>query len=486
MTFAQNLANAAAAATCNFLSNGGTAALMPWVIRGLLTPGAQVPSAAAGLGLAALNIGCAFDPSGTAPGNEKLVIGCTKVLPGGSITLYDKNNLLLSGSRHFTELLDVYNTSDGLVAFRVMSPWGVDLYYGNPANAPFRTSHSGACADGSGGGWGPPPVLPPYQYQGGDAECDLTVDFGAWLQGDDGSVRPVLKISPATPTGLATGGVISGCNFNPVIYVGGGGGGGGEPPWWAPWQDGPNEFGKEPWWYSLIRGAAGGLAAAAVSKLLDEIFAARLPATVYRLTSVCETGTNGGAVDLVREVVIPEAKILEGIAKRLDALPVLDQGLKDFRQPVCPTPRPTITGELVTVNFKSIAPSPAGTRSLRKLLRYRDQTGAHRDVHVAHWEFFEWDAGPVMVASKGAQWGIVQVWAATADEGKRVIGHAAQVAGVDLTQANHEWVISSPKDPRYGQTGRMRVDRRDDHWIRVSKRPGPDGLPVLSGPVLDP
>jgi hypothetical protein len=223
----------------------------------------------------------------------------------------------------------------------------------------------------------------------------------------------------------------------------------------------------------------------AISKLYG-LLISLTDAGQYTLSSPCVPADEPGGVNnpLVRAwdgSLTPAG----GLEKRLDALAGLVQDHKNLKQPIC-RERPTITGELVTVNFRSVEKSPQGKSQLRKYLRYRDQTGSHRDVHTAHWENFEWDAGPVLVASKGAEWGIVSCWAATEAEGKRVIGHAAQVAGVDLTRPAHSFVVSGSKDPRYGQTGRMRVDRRDDHWIRVSKRPGPDGLPVLSGPMLGP
>jgi hypothetical protein len=56
---------------------------------------------------------------------------------------------------------------------------------------------------------------------------------------------------------------------------------------------------------------------------------------------------------------------------------------------------------------------------LVKRFRYRDQSGAQLEAHVAHWDSFRWEAGPVCVIHKGLEWGTPQVWAATAEEGKR-------------------------------------------------------------------
>jgi hypothetical protein len=177
----------------------------------------------------------------------------------------------------------------------------------------------------------------------------------------------------------------------------------------------------------------------------------------------------------VREVPLPAAPILNGIVQRLDAMEVLMQGLKDFKQPTCPKPKPR--GELVSVRFVSLEDSAGGTRPLRKLLRYRDQSYADQCAHAEHWEGFEWNAGPVCVISTNLSWGVPQVWAASAEEGKRVIRHAADIAGVDLSDPKHKWIVSATVDPRYGRSGRMVPARVAVNSIWVTKRPGPSGPP---------
>lgn len=123
----------------------------------------------------------------------------------------------------------------------------------------------------------------------------------------------------------------------------------------------------------------------------------------------------------------------------------------------------------------------AGERPLRKQLRYRDQTGASLEAHTEHWRGFEWEAGPVCVIHKGAVWGVPQVWAATAAEGKRVLRHAGLIAGVNVDEEG-EWVVTGTLDPRYGRTGRMLVKGLANGAISVTKREGPNGLPQVSVP----
>ena len=195
----------------------------------------------------------------------------------------------------------------------------------------------------------------------------------------------------------------------------------------------------------------------------------------YTLSSPCELDENGN------RVVVPvdysgAAGSLGVLSNKIDALAQVLQVHKDLKQPNCST-KPVLTGEWVTVNFQSDEASAGGERPLRKVLRYRDQTAAPLEDHLAHWESFAWDAGPVIVVSKNLSWGTPKVWAASAAEGKRVISHAAQMAGVDLTDPKHEWIVTGSNDPRYGRTGRMRLDTRGGKFMRVTSRPGPSGLP---------
>lgn len=205
------------------------------------------------------------------------------------------------------------------------------------------------------------------------------------------------------------------------------------------------------------------------------------PGDLYRLISVCETDADGEPVSRSVEVDIPPGfrNPAASARVRFEAMVELMQGLKDFRQPICRA-QPS-GGDLVTVHFESDAASPNGEKRLRKLFRYRDQMATDLAGHAAHWEDFTWNAGPVIVKHTGANWGELQVWAEDADEGKRVIRHAGTVAGVN-PDAEGEWVITDSADPRYGQPGTMRLARRqsaEGEFLRISKRPGPNGLPTV-------
>jgi len=484
MGFVQNLDNAASAAICSWLNEGGNAVLGSAVLAGLAVPGGQVPSLAAGLGLMALNYGCTFDPTKAPPPtvdtgycreSEGASIDFNHYRANGGIAWWTRGNIRIDqisiGSRpDETPPNDrfVVSGTDVDGSFVRLGPVLRDGDYFEV------TTSNGKCTDFS------QPTVPAPQptvtYVGGDAECSINVDFVSWLTEKDGTVRPVLKMSSATQT-RASGGVIGGCSFDPVIYSGPPGGGG-EPPWVAPWAPGPDGPDGEPWWYSLIRGAASGAVGAVVGDLLDKLFPKKLPGVLYRLTSVCETNANGDPISQAVERSIPEMETFAALDARLGAIVDIAQGLKDFKQPICPPEQVRFTGDLVSVNFQSSTDDVPAKDRLRKEFRYRDQDAHPESYHVDHWRGFSWEAGPVIVKSRGLAWGVPQVWAASADEGKRVIAHAAAAAGVDLDDPRHQWEVSTTANPRYGRQARVfPVICSETGELMISKRDGASGLP---------
>ena len=123
----------------------------------------------------------------------------------------------------------------------------------------------------------------------------------------------------------------------------------------------------------------------------------------------------------------------------------------------------------------------AGTKPLRKTLGYRDLNGHTLETHTDHWRDFEWEAGPVVVTHEGARWGRLQVWAATAAEGKRVIRHAGAIAGVDPDEEG-EWFVHVAQSSRYGRSGTMRVKPLGSGAVSVTMRSGSSGLPEVAVP----
>lgn len=121
---------------------------------------------------------------------------------------------------------------------------------------------------------------------------------------------------------------------------------------------------------------------------------------------------------------------------------------------------------------------------LRKTLGYRDLNGHTLETHTDHWRDFEWQAGPIVVKHEGARWGHLQVWAATAEEGKRVIRHAGVIAGVD-PDAEGEWFVHTVQNSRYGRAGTMRPKPLGSGAISVTMRSGPSGRPEVVVPAPD-
>ena len=116
-------------------------------------------------------------------------------------------------------------------------------------------------------------------------------------------------------------------------------------------------------------------------------------------------------------------------------------------------------------------------RAVRKVLNYRDTTGATQDDHVAHWLGFRWQTGPWVVTAQGT-WGICRVLAASVDEGKRVIRHAAAIGGWDPDDpAQGEWIVAQITAGRYGKSAEVGVKVRAG-VPRVTKREGPSGAPL--------
>ena len=119
-----------------------------------------------------------------------------------------------------------------------------------------------------------------------------------------------------------------------------------------------------------------------------------------------------------------------------------------------------------------------GDKPLRKIFKYRDQSGSSLEEHTEHWRGFTWEAGPVIVQHNKAPWGVVQIWAASIAEGKRVIRHAGSIAGIDPDETG-EWSFHQSDNPRYGQTGTMMTRYLGDGAVSVTMRSGPSGLPQV-------
>ena len=299
-----------------------------------------------------------------------------------------------------------------------------------------------------------------------DEDSDLLYSAHVVTPGDDGTLR-------------SGGGRMGGCNFEPTFIIGGGDGTGGPglpiPP--IP----PTPPDGDPWWLPLLQQAAataaGNLIAGAIRDLLEQPYAG----VTYTMPAPCDVDDEGLPLEWTGQ--IPMQKFQPATLDRLDAISnQLSQHLQ-WKTPICKPEKPELEGDWRTISFRSDETSPYGKSRLRKRLRYRSLSGVGLGDIVAHWQDFTWQAGPVCVIHSGASWGTPQVWAATADEGKRVIRHAAGEAGIDPDQVGR-WTISGSDSARVGVSGTMRVDTTNG-FFWITARDGSNGRPIVAS-SLDP
>ena len=151
--------------------------------------------------------------------------------------------------------------------------------------------------------------------------------------------------------------------------------------------------------------------------------------------------------------------------------------LDEIKDCACGPDEQPLEGDYRTISFISDEYSPEGRNRVRKRFRYRSSSGVGLSGVVEHWRSFTWAAGPVCVSHKGSTLGAPQVWAATAEEGKRVIRHAAGEAGINADQVGR-WLVSGSTDPRYGMPGTMRVNTKGGYYW-ITSRLGPDERPLV-------
>lgn len=338
----------------------------------------------------------------------------------------------------------------------------------------------GQCAGTSDPDVAPDPVVENVTYNDVETGCTLEIKhLGFAEESEGGAQSPVWQIEQAQPeTREDTGGgrIVGDCNFAPIIYYdGGGGGGGGGGGIRIPVPDpvpptGPD--GKQ-WWEPLVRGAISGLVAGAVEEALEQALNPSYPAGSREIYAACENKEDGSPETF--SVNWPEQSFQDRVLQALDSVVDFQQQFHLWKDPVCGNEPSPVTGDPVTTNWESDERSPISDHKIVKRFVYFDQSGKSTLEHLQHWIDFTWTSGPVAVFAKGTALGKPQVWASSADEGKRVINHAAAITGADMSKV--EWIITSSKSSRIGLSGTMRV-MRDRHGVSgVTKRDGPSGLP---------
>jgi len=432
---------------------------------------------------AAAEQGCNFDPATPEPPppeGDYGIVGCCQLnKPGAWITGYGPGTALfpINTNAQSIKLFDIdYDPSTTTLFWKELLPdgretggsidWDVSekpLYIQYNSFQP-GVECAGQCPQ-------PEPITPediaPITYTDSDNGCEMNISFKGYAEGPAGSVYQITQVEPAASL-RASGGVIGGCFFNPTIVVkkvgGGGGGGGDEPPITIPVPS-PTPPPGDDWWKPYVQAALGGIVAGATEEFIENLLNQPYSPMLYRAVSVCEKDASGEPISEAVEIPIPALKAPDAQIARLDAIVELLQAHKNFKQPICGNEKPVLEGQWVTTRWISDEKMVDSGRRLRKLFRYRTQSTRDLGQLSDYWRDFVWRSGPVCVIHKGAWWGTPQVWAESAEEGKRVIRHAATEAGIDSDQVGG-WTISSSRAPRNGMSGTMKILKKEGFpWV---------------------
>ena len=491
------LDRAAGSTTCQILSAAGGALIDVGVWTLWTGKASLVPFSAGALSLLAANYLCPDMPMGGDTTNN-YIDGCKKVDGSGVIQVFDNgdwfnafppgNSMHTAGSNavEITKVEIQGPTQDGrwlsVITWDSTTGTHQDTQYRGVSEEDAQTIKwridptNGTCVDqGDGSNPIPPEAVEPIEYTDNVTNCTYNVTLQGFAQeSEHGTVQPVYLVEGATQQ-RTDGGRMGGCNFPPTIYMPGGGGGGGGYNFPVP-SPLPDPGDGVPWWAAPL--VAGSVSAGLnlIGQELAKLSEADFPAGSFTMVAPCDYTENG-------EHQYRTWEFLEGSyqqrvhAHQVALMEMLQQHL-DWKTPTCEHERTEIAGEWRTLGFISDHISPDGRDRLRKRFRYRSQSGWTADALVDHWKDFVWQSGPVVVRHLGAWWGSPQVWAESADEGKRVIRHAAGEAGLDPDQVGR-WEIGSSRSARYGVPDTMRVCTKGGfYWITA--RDGANNRPMVS------
>ena len=516
-------------AGCNLLGQVGNAAINTGV--GLLAiPGLQLKGAAAlsagALVSYAVSIGCNYGAGGKSPSGgifcDVDVSGVCMEFDEGEGNLYQTyGDIERSVGGNYAELISIgcetgepdddVDSLGYLATYRQIVTKGIDgnlvsseqiLYY-KPGTFPAVYSKplitgedfppDGKCTT--------KPRLEPYETKDANG-CDMTVQVIGMAETPGGKVTPIQLIEPGHQKSKweeeeqwkrETPGVIADtqpidysieCNFQPTIVF--------------PDPDGDPVYvpigpGEDIW--DALRRLNDDLRdrfqevnddLEELNDKLDDLLdktpdddPVNIPGGKINFTAVCDYDENGKLKNEEYPVqgATTVSQALAAIHDLNTTLAVMIQQHLNWKTPVCPTELPELKGDWRTISFISDEKSPFGNDRLRKRLRYRSESSIDLFGLVDHWADFTWSAGPVIVWHRGSSLGTPKVWAASADEGKRVIRHAFREAGVDPDQVG-EWAISGSDNPRYGVSGTMRVCTKGGYYW-ITERLGSDARPEV-------
>jgi hypothetical protein len=214
-----------------------------------------------------------------------------------------------------------------------------------------------------------------------------------------------------------------------------------------------------------------------IGRITNDTFNYPTQAGAFTLTAPCDTDEQGA--QLTNTWDFPSVPLILRIHDHQVAMMGMLQQHLNWKTPTCSSnEKPPLEGQWVTTRWESVEKMAHSGVRLRKLLRYRTKSTRNLGQLSAYWETFTWQAGDVCVYHKGAWWGTPQVWAASEEEGQRVLRFAAAEAGLDPDQAG-EWGVSSSRSPRYGMSGTMKIHLKEGFpW--VSSRDGASWPNVLA------
>ena len=493
------LDRAAGSAMCDVLAASGYALVGTGAVSIVAGGVGFVPFTAGALSLLAANYLCPDMPMG-GDGPQNGTDGCTLVdgygtmqvfFEGRWIDAFPPGNLNYDEGKSAVEIVKVeyYQANDlkwySNVQWRITNGSTVgDTQYKSDDEQTAKSfvwrinPTNGTCGRES----NDPLPLPPeagdtYNYTDNITNCNYTVKLVGFAQpAPGGPGNPVLQIGGATQR--SGGGRMGGCNFPDVIYMpgpgndgggdgeGGGGGGGGDGPIVVPVPPdggGPGPGGGVPWWAGPLLGGATSAGLNLVGQALKDLLGPKLPEGSYTLQAPCDFDEEGNP--LTQTWTYPEQKVDERlIAHQITMLEALQTHL-NWKTPICGNEKPPLEGQWVTTRWLSTEKMDHSGVRLRKLFRYRTKSTRDLGQLSAYWESFTWQAGPVCVRHTGAWWGDPQIWAASQEEGQRVIRFAAAEAGLDPDQ-DGQWGTSSSRSPRYGMSGTMTIHLKDGFpWV---------------------
>ena len=492
--FQSAVAAGAKLALCTVLGSYGAAApKLAATAVGAPTPATIAAAVGAGLSLYAFANNCTWDPNGAGPpSGEGSIRGCMEAADGMHLNV----SVWVKGTETGDRFVPISGGNVSIAGDGVQGEGDARSYYvdikNNDTSEVTRTVHT-YYSDGSNAVQGEPvdpitgdpaackvpapegpaPRPGPVSYTDPASGCEINVTLLGWTLGPANTVGGTYLIEPA-PASRATGGVIGGCNFEPVVYIdqrptGGGGGGGGDGPIVPLPPDWPGPEGDD-WWKDLAKAALEGLLYYTIGRALDEVFSPVYAGGSRTLTAACNYKADGSPEEFT--VTYPAEKFGDAVFTALDMIMDFQQQILKWKTPVCFGNHHA--GEPYTLTWVSDETNAQGN-ALVKEMKYWDQSGKTHEEHFLHWKDFVWQAGPVMVGVAGSVLGKMQVWAASETEGRRVVDHAASISGVTLTADNY--VVSTSKSSRVGQPGTMRIQQSRGLWM-VANRDGPIGPPT--------